>query len=463
MTKIEQLESKTSQIKDDLNKLKNDVNLSEEQKREKAQEIFTGAKDIELKINELESQTWEGSQRDTDRAKLLLKNFEEVKTLYNDIMWEETRNQNLNQNNTNQIEDKDQTTNTPTSEVQNEDKSILWTIGNWFWSAKEWIWNQWSDIWNTDKRKEDWLKNWLRTAWFLWAAGFIYEWAKSLWNWAFWDDEEEHEEKTESKKKKSGDKRYSKLLKWAGITTAAWGWIYFLGKHFNLWWNDTSIESQKPESSTETQIEPTSENKNNNQEEKPQTDKTSEKPTTWEQKTAEQKNNNQKENLQVSNSWYTTWEDLTKKQQNIMGQKLNKINSPITVKMVQDSCSTHNVPVEYLLGFMQNDSSLWTKWKWAKTHNPWNVWNTDSWGTKDFWTREKWVDACAENLEKRIVAYSKAKKEHNWKWFNDFPTPKELATWKSEGWTKFFGVYMTSKTWPTNVTKIINSRADSLS
>ena len=41
-----------------------------------------------------------------------------------------------------------------------------------------------------------------------------------------------------------------------------------------------------------------------------------------------------------------------------MGQKLNKINSPITVKMVQDSCSTHNVPVEYLLGFMQNDSSL---------------------------------------------------------------------------------------------------------
>jgi uncharacterized membrane protein YvbJ len=57
MTKIEQLESKTSQIKDDLNKLKNDVNLSEEQKREKAQEIFTGAKDIELKINELESQT----------------------------------------------------------------------------------------------------------------------------------------------------------------------------------------------------------------------------------------------------------------------------------------------------------------------------------------------------------------------------------------------------------------------
>jgi uncharacterized membrane protein YvbJ len=57
MTKIEQLESKTSQIKDDLSKLKNDVNLSEEQKREKAQEIFTDAKDIEQKINELESQT----------------------------------------------------------------------------------------------------------------------------------------------------------------------------------------------------------------------------------------------------------------------------------------------------------------------------------------------------------------------------------------------------------------------
>ena len=257
------------------------------------------------------------------------------------------------------------------------------------------------------------------------------------------------------------------MLKWAGITTAAWGWIYFLGKHFNLWWNDTSTEPQKPESSTETKIESPNENEDKTSTDTSQNNDswrtTWEQPIQWQQNATEQRNNNQKENLQISNSWYTAWEELTKKQQNIMGQKLNKINSPITVKMVQDSCSTHNVPVEYLLGFMQNDSSLWTKWKWAKTHNPWNVWNTDSWGTKDFWTREKWVDACAENLEKRIVAYSKAKKEHNWKWFNDFPTPEELATWKSKWWTKFFGVYMTSKTWPTNVTKIINSRADSLS
>jgi hypothetical protein len=63
MTKIEQLESKTSQIKSDLDSLKSDVNLSEEQKREKAQEIFNNAetetikRDVEQKINELESQT----------------------------------------------------------------------------------------------------------------------------------------------------------------------------------------------------------------------------------------------------------------------------------------------------------------------------------------------------------------------------------------------------------------------
>ncbi len=238
MTKIEQLESKTSQIKDDLNKLKNDVNLSEEQKREKAQEIFTGAKDIELKINELESQTWERSQRDTDRAKLLLKNFEEVKTLYNDIMWEETRNQDLNQNNTNQIEDKDQTTNTPTSEVQNEDKSILWTIGNWFWSAKEWIWNQWSDIWNTDKRKEDWLKNWLRTAWFavtwVWAIALLWKWAKKTWNWLFWsDDEEEEESDKKSEKKRWFLSKAWSVIKWTAVGVWWAFWINRLGK--KLW------------------------------------------------------------------------------------------------------------------------------------------------------------------------------------------------------------------------------------
>ena len=235
MTKIEQLESKTSQIKSDLDSLKSDVNLSEEQKREKAQEIFNNAetetikRDVEQKINELESQTWEDSQKEIERAKTLLKNLDEITTLYNDIMWEEIRNQDLNQNNTNQIEDKDQTTNTPTSEVQDEDKSILWTIGNWFWSAKERIWNQWSDIWNTDKRKEDWLKNWLRTAWFavtwVWAVALLWKWAKKTWNWLFWsDDEEESEEKQKKKEKKFWDTWYGKLFKWTGI----WTWIYYV-------------------------------------------------------------------------------------------------------------------------------------------------------------------------------------------------------------------------------------------
>lgn len=236
MIKIEQLESKTSQIKSDLDNLKNDVNLSETQKREKAQEIFNNAetetikKDVEQKINELESQTWEDSQKEIERAKTLLRNLDEINTLYNDIMWQETNEQNPNQNNTNQVENNNGSSNTPSSEVQSEDKSILWTVGNWFWNAKEWIWEQWSDVWNTDKRKEDWRKNWLRTAWFVvtwvWAVSLAVKWVKKLWNWAFWsdDEEEEREEKPEKKEKKFWDTWYGKLFKWTGI----WTWIYYV-------------------------------------------------------------------------------------------------------------------------------------------------------------------------------------------------------------------------------------------
>lgn len=142
---------------------------------------------------------------------------------------------------------------------------------------------------------------------------------------------------------------------------------------------------------------------------------------------------------------YTFGHNLTESQKGTITNVLTWWKSPVTVKMVTDSCKrAKNVPVEYLLGFMQNDSRVWTMWRWARTHNPWNVWNTSKW-TKDWWTWEKWVEACASNLEKRINSYTtkiNEIKEEFKKYlgehfneqkfdsiFNSFPTPEQLATW----------------------------------
>jgi hypothetical protein len=84
----------------------------------------------------------------------------------------------------------------------------------------------------------------------------------------------------------------------------------------------------------------------------------------------------------------------------------------LDASMIEKSCKSRaNLPVEYLLAFMQNDSWLWTAGKWARTHNPWNVWNDDAWNLRTFNSWQEWVDACADNLKKRIDKYFKVSVE----------------------------------------------------
>lgn len=154
-------------------------------------------------------------------------------------------------------------------------------------------------------------------------------------------------------------------------------------------------------------------------------------------------------NNDVSIDKLTPWDKITPEQEEVIRQQLANKKSPVTFEMVRDSSIVHNVPVELLLAVMQNDSWLWTVGKWAKTHNPWNVWNTDSWGTKDFWTREKWVDACAENIRKRIDAYM----DKVW-WI---PIIWELLTWISRAGIRFFWIYMTDPNWPGRVLSIVKT------
>lgn len=168
----------------------------------------------------------------------------------------------------------------------------------------------------------------------------------------------------------------------------------------------------------------------------------------------EAKKENKQENREVKNlnndvsiDKLTPWDKITLEQENIIKQSLQSRKSPITFEMIRDSSIAHGVPVELLLSVMQNDSQLWTAGKGARTHNPWNVWNTDNWGTKDFWTWEKWVDACAENIKSRIDAYI------NTIWW--IPIIWELLTWISRTWKKFFWIYMSDPKWPSRVLNIV--------
>ncbi len=182
----------------------------------------------------------------------------------------------------------------------------------------------------------------------------------------------------------------------------------------------------------------------------------------WDKKDDVLDNREDKEgNPQINtNKKYVYWADLTQKHLGIiwdrMKQKFPK--TPLDASMIEKSCKSRaNLPVEYLLAFMQNDSWLWTAGKWARTHNPWNVWNDDAWNLRTFNSWQEWVDACADNLKKRIDKYFKVSAECQWKWFNSFPTPEELATWKSVWWKKFFWIYMSEPSWPSRVASIVST------
>ena len=297
MDNIELLKLEADEIKKSLNELKNNISISEDDKRNKANLLNRRAEKtkqkIQKEIDSLTDKTDKESKKKKEEAEALLNSFNDITALYNSIInpssnpWtQDSRTQSSEQ--------------TPT-----ENKNI-------FTKATDWIKTQRNDILDTKKRKEEWRKNWFRLAWFtatwIWALGLAYKWAKSLRNWAFWSDKKK--EKTESKKKKSDNKRYSKLLKWAGITTAAWGWIYFLGKHFNLWWSSDN-------------------NTNNNTETQPaqQQDKTTENPEEKLNKTTESKENETTKPDKISNEMFEQllkMEGKHKESNNILVAKTGK-------------------------------------------------------------------------------------------------------------------------------------------
>ena len=224
MTNIEQLKKETDEIKKWLEDLKNNVSLSETDKKNKVDDLKSKAETtkqkIENEIHSLENKTDDESKRKKEEAETLLNSFNETMTLYTSIL-----SSTESKSNSENSEDK--------KEDDNEEKWIFWKVGDW-------LWEQWDDVTSWEKWKEEPWKNILRVAW-VWLTWYaVYKWVKKLWNRAFWDDEEEwedEEEKEETKKKKKKKSketsRWKKFLIWAGITTWTVVWWVSIYKNWN--------------------------------------------------------------------------------------------------------------------------------------------------------------------------------------------------------------------------------------
>ena len=216
MEKLDQLKKEVNDFKNLLNELRNNVSISEKEKRTKAEALKSQAEatkqKIEREIATLTNKADAISKKGKEKAEALLNSINETLSLYTSILSWSTKPKQT----------------TPT-QATTEEKNI-------FVKAKDWIWDQWDAIWDKGKweRSSEWWKNLLRTAWFVatwvWAVALTYKWLKKLWNWAFSDDEEEEEEETETESKKKKKKKwfwdrwYWKALKWTWIGT----WIYYV-------------------------------------------------------------------------------------------------------------------------------------------------------------------------------------------------------------------------------------------
>lgn len=193
----------------------------------------------------------------------------------------------------------------------------------------------------------------------------------------------------------------------------------------------------------------------------------------------------------VDNSWFevsdrethselirTSTEDypseISSQQETKIQEKLQSHHSPITLDNIKSVAVEKWIPSTYLAAVIENDSSSGTAWKWAITHNPWNVWNTDSWATRTFATREDWLRACADVISDRISAYKSiytvengkvppiwlllANQWPDWKWFLSSQwNYKQDNPYRDNGAPLW--AYMTATNWPKAVESIVESYA----
>ena len=169
------------------------------------------------------------------------------------------------------------------------------------------------------------------------------------------------------------------------------------------------------------------------------------------------------------------WEDLSNAKKAVVKWELDSVQSPITTDNIIESSKTYNMPVEYIMAIIKNDSSYWTAWKWAETKNPWNVWNMDDGSTKKFDSWQEWLNAATKVLKDRVDEYQKVygKEGYPWikylvenrwpdgKWFlsnqKNYKQPNEYRWDQAPYWA-----YMTAKAGPESVSNIAKNLRDQL-
>lgn len=88
-------------------------------------------------------------------------------------------------------------------------------------------------------------------------------------------------------------------------------------------------------------------------------------------------------------------------------------NSPVTAEMVMKASEKHQVPWEMVVAMMEQDSSLGTKGKGARTFNPGNVGNDDEGNIRNYGNWQAGVDAVALWLSKNRAAPKKVDPQLN--------------------------------------------------
>ena len=233
MKNIEQLKKEANEIRNSLNTLKNNVSLSDKEKKSQAEtfkaQVDTMRQDIQSKIDALANKTDNKSKKEKEEAETLLDSLRDITNLYISII------------------------NSPDSESKTQPST---NEKNIFVKAKDWIWEQRDNVWDSQKRSTEWWKNTLRTTGFIatwvWAIALTYKWLKKLWNWAFSNDNTEDKSDDRDKRKSKDEDKEPKMksfwktglwrfLEWTGIVTATWWWIFGISKL--LWWKkDTKTE-----------------------------------------------------------------------------------------------------------------------------------------------------------------------------------------------------------------------------
>jgi soluble lytic murein transglycosylase-like protein len=56
------------------------------------------------------------------------------------------------------------------------------------------------------------------------------------------------------------------------------------------------------------------------------------------------------------------WVDLNENQKNIIKWELESVKSPITTDNIIQSSINYNIPIEYIMAIIKNDSTYWTLW-----------------------------------------------------------------------------------------------------